>query len=100
MAGLVRLVRLTSGFLAQRGACGAVSGTPAGRALAAALVALGGAEDLPAPGDATTLLKPNERGVSALVHVRRVPGHNLWLWYRIDRAGDVVLMTLESEPPT
>jgi hypothetical protein len=81
--------RLRSGFRHSRGS-----------ALAATLVALGGAEDLPAPGDAATLLKPNERGVSALVHVRRVPGHNLWLWYRIDRVGDVVLMTPEREPPT
>jgi hypothetical protein len=39
------------------------------------------------------------RGISTLTHVRRVPGHNLWVWYRLNKAGDVVLVTLENEPP-
>jgi hypothetical protein len=70
-----------------------------GRAFGRTIAALSDAEDLPAPGDKTVLLEPDERGVSTLAHVRCVAGHNLWLWYRLDRAGAVVLLTLKSEPP-
>ncbi len=95
----MRLVRLTSGFLSRRSACGALSGTPAGRDLAATVADLAAAAELPAPDDVTTLLEDPARGVSALVHVRRVTRRNLWVWYRLNRAGDVVLVTLENEPP-
>jgi hypothetical protein len=50
--------------------------------------------------DSTTLLGPeDERGVSSLGHVRRVQGHSLWVWYRVNGAGDVVLVTLTRSPP-
>jgi hypothetical protein len=47
------------------------------------------------------LLEPeDERGVSPMGYVRRVTGHNLWLWYIVDRTGDVVAVTLTRSPPT
>jgi hypothetical protein len=53
---------------------------------------------LPEPGDSTLLIDPEARGVSLLVHVRRVPGHNLWVWYR--QADDFVdFLELTGHPP-
>jgi len=54
---------------------------------------------LPEPGDATTLLEPDhDSGVAALVHVRRVRGQNLWIWYR-DAGMLVELVALTNQPP-
>jgi hypothetical protein len=46
-----------------------------------------------------TLLEPDdERGVATLVHVRRVRGLNLWIWYF--EAGEVLgLASLTDRPP-
>ena len=73
--------------------------SPATEALGRALAALTRAELLPEPGDAKTLLDPDDaHGVSALVYVRRVRGQNLWIWYR--DAGTVVeLVALTNQPP-
>ena len=96
---MVRLVKLTSGFLAHRAACGVIRPSRATEALGRAIAALSHAELLPEPGDATTLLDPDHpRGVAALVYVRRVRGQNLWIWYR--DAGTVVeLVALTNQPP-
>jgi hypothetical protein len=32
-------------------------------------------------------------------YVRRIAGCNLWLWYRVDDSGDVVVVTLTTQPP-
>jgi hypothetical protein len=61
---------------------------------------LGAAAELPARNDLTTLIEDPARGISTLVHVRHVTGCNLWVWDRLNRAGDVVLVTVESEPLT
>jgi hypothetical protein len=46
-----------------------------------------------------TLLEPDDAsGVAALVHVRRVRGLNLWIWYR-ERGNVVELATLTDRPP-
>ena len=37
-------------------------------------------------------------GIAAVVHVRRVPGHNLWVWYQAPPA-EVVIVMLTNEPP-
>jgi hypothetical protein len=69
------------------------------RALAATIGALCIAPSLPEPGDAMTLLEPNDaRGVTALVYVRRVRDQNLWIWYR-DAGAVVELVVLTNEPP-
>ena len=46
-----------------------------------------------------TILEPADaRGVAALVHVRRVRGLKLWIWYR--EAGDVLeIASLTDRPP-
>jgi hypothetical protein len=69
-------------FLAQRSALGIAPGSGASRALAGLLARACAAPVLPEPGDLTTLLDSDARGVSMLVQVRRVSGHNLWVWYR------------------
>ena len=96
---MVRLVKLTSSFLAQRAACGVIRPSRATTALGRAIAALSRAELLPEPGDATTLLDPDDaRGVAALVYVRRVRGQNLWIWYR-DPGTAVELVALTNQPP-
>jgi hypothetical protein len=60
------------------------------------IVALCTAETLPG---AMTLLDPADAyGVATLVHVRRVRGLNLWVWYR-EAADFVDLATLTDSPP-
>jgi hypothetical protein len=96
---MVRLVKLTSGFLAHRAACRVIRPSRATEALGRAIASLSHAETLPEQGDATTLLDPDHaHGVAALVYVRRVRGQNLWIWYR--DAGTVVeLVALTNQPP-
>jgi hypothetical protein len=53
--------------------------------------ALGRAQELPEAGDGTLILEPEpggDRGVSSLVHTRRVKGRSLWICYR--ESGDEV----------
>lgn len=78
---------------------GIIRQSPESRAVAATIIALCSADTLPAPGDATTLMAPADaRGVSILVHVRRVRGFNLWIWYR-EMANVLELATLTDRPP-
>lgn len=83
---MARRSRLTSRFWR------ACNGRPPVRAaVAAEILAIERAEELPAAGDKTLLLDPepgDSRGVSSLVYVRRVRGQNLWICYR--HAGDEV----------
>jgi hypothetical protein len=96
---LARTPRLSPRFLARRSALGIIKHSPESRAIAATIVALCASETLPGPGDAMTLLEPADaRGVATLVHVRRVRGLNLWIWYF--EAGEVLeLATLTDRPP-
>jgi hypothetical protein len=50
------------------------------------------AEMLPGPNDVSSKFAPGH------AHVRRVPKHNLWLWYRFD-ADHVTLLSVKEEPP-
>jgi hypothetical protein len=97
---VARTPRLSPQFLARRSALGIVKHSPESRAIAATIVALCTSETLPGPGDAMTLLElADARGVATVVHVRRVRGLNLWIWYR--EAGDVLeLATLTERPPS
>src|SRR5262249_11284643 len=55
---------------------------------------------LRACGDAMTLLEPDDHGISTLAYIRRVPGVNLWVWYRLDKRGAAVeLVRLTNVPP-
>jgi hypothetical protein len=96
---VVRLVRLTSRFLARRARCGVLRRSPATEALGRTIAALSQAEVLPEAGDAVTLLEPDDaRGVATLAYVRHVRGFNLWIWYR--QTGAVVeLLTLSNRAP-
>ena len=62
------------------------------RAVFAAIGALEDAEALPGPGDYETRFAPGR------AHVRRVPGHNVWLLYRFD-ADHVSVLTARKAPP-
>jgi hypothetical protein len=70
-----RILRLTERFNRDVRRLGATSGTPAGRAVSDLLRALLAAE-LPAAQDRETLMPPVAR-----YWFRRVPGHNLWLYF-------------------
>jgi hypothetical protein len=98
---MARVVRglISVPFRTRLADCGVAPASPIARAFGRTLAAQSEAETLPEAGDATTLLEEPARGVSTLVHVRRVAGYNLWIWFRLNRAGDVVLVTVENEPP-
>ena len=82
---------------------GALPKSQALRAVRHALRLLEDAAEVPLPGDQYMFLPP-ERGsdpsalVHVLAHVRRVTGHNLWLWYR-ERNEAVELLALTDVPP-
>lgn len=48
--------------------------------VAATVRALAGDDALPGKQDTIAEFRPGR------AHVRRVPGHNLWVWYRFDEA--------------
>jgi hypothetical protein len=84
---------LTATFLRARARLGIEAASPRGIALARAISALASEPELPGPGDVVANIPPTR---SALV--RRVPGRNLWLWYRVD--GDKLLLRhVSTEPP-
>jgi hypothetical protein len=92
---LPRLVRLTTGY---RDASHLRRGSPEARALAVTIRALAAAPGLPEVGDLSVLVDPDERGVQLLTHVRRVHGHNLWVWYTATD-DELLLRALTHEPP-
>jgi hypothetical protein len=92
---LPRLVRLTTGY---RDASYLRRGSPEARALAVTIRALAAAPGLPEVGDLSVLVDPDERGVQLLTHVRRVHGHNLWVWYTATD-DELLLRALTHEPP-
>ncbi len=61
-------------------------------AVFAAVGVLAGSETLPAPMDSETVFSPGR------AHVRRVPGHNLWILYRFD-ATYVDVLAVRDVPP-
>ncbi len=87
----MRLVRLTTHYTR---AHARLSLTPPTRAkLGSAIRALQNAPSLPEPEDLPWLMPP-----SLPVHVRRVPGFALWLWYTADDTW-LVLRALTDAPP-
>jgi hypothetical protein len=92
---LPRLVRLTTGY---RDASRVRGGSPAARALAATIRSLAAAPELPELVDLSVLAGPDSRGVQVLTHVRRVHGHNLWVWYTATQ-DELLLRALTHAPP-
>jgi hypothetical protein len=54
--------------------------------------ALAAAQELPGPSDVRSRFAPG------YAYVRRVPGSNLWIWYRFDD-DHVDVLTIKNEPP-
>lgn len=71
---------------------GVAAGSPAGRALASTLAAMRRA-NLPGPQDAETLVPPVRRR-----WFRRVPGQNLWLYFRFTDDA-LTASDLTDQPP-
>ncbi|HHH31893.1 MAG TPA: hypothetical protein ENK57_26595 [Polyangiaceae bacterium] len=55
--------------------------------------AIAGAAMLPGPGDTEALMPP-----ALVVHVRRVRGENLWVWYTATDQR-LIVRTLTAQPP-
>ncbi len=87
-----RITRLTPGFHRARQRLGLATGSTRGQAVAAVIRALSSAETLPEHGDFETEFKPGH------AFVRRVPKHNLWIWYRVD-TDYVTLVSITDDPP-
>jgi hypothetical protein len=62
------------------------------RAVFATVGALASADVLPSPMDSETVFPPGR------AHVRRVPGHNLWILFRFD-AMHVDVLAVRDAPP-
>ena len=93
MPGSMRRPRLTQRYLRALSRLRLGPGTVRGKAVARTVRLLSEARDLPGPADTTAAIPPVEKAT-----VRRVVGHNVWVWYRV--AGDeIVLVTLTTEPP-
>lgn len=91
MAVADRILRVSTTFRRSVERLGIKAGSPAYRAVSAAMRALA-TGTLPGAGDFGTAFAP------AHAHVRRVSGANVWLLYRFDDA-HVFLLTARGEPP-
>ncbi|MEO0321507.1 MAG: hypothetical protein AAF447_00985 [Myxococcota bacterium] len=87
-----RRLRLTTWY-ARRARDTVQPGTPTGIALGRVVRNLLRTEVLPGSQDFEARRRPTGRA-----WVRRVPGHNLWLWYRFDET-EVFLLALTADPP-
>lgn len=88
---MLRLPRLSARFLSRREALGATSG-PVALAVARTIVALARGP-LPGVEDAETIMPPVAR-----YWFRRVPGHNLWVYFAFGET-ELVIVTLSARPP-
>jgi hypothetical protein len=88
-----RRLRLTERYTRAVARLGVGGGTVRGAALGRTLRALLSADELPSPVDTTAAVPP-----TGSAYVRRVAGHNVWLWYLV-RGEELVLLTVTSEPP-
>ncbi len=86
-----RVLRVSTTFRRSVTRLGFRAGSPGYRAVSGALRALT-SSDLPGGGDYETPFAPGT------AHVRRVPGHNVWILYRFND-DHVFLMTARSQPP-
>jgi len=91
MAVADRIFRISTTFRRSIERLGIKAGSPAYRAVSAAMRALP-TTDLPGPGDFETAFAPTS------AHVRRVTGFNVWLLYRFDD-DHLFLLTARGQPP-
>ena len=87
-----RIPRLNFGFRRAMRTLGIASGTPRSLAVFAAIRTITEAEELPGHVDVRSKFAPG------YAHVRRVAGHNLWIWFRFDDE-HVDVITLRNDPP-
>jgi hypothetical protein len=92
---LGRVLRLTPRYVNDCHAL-APARSPASRGISRVLRDLVSEDDLPAPGDVRTLLAAEGSQIQVFVHGRRVPGRNLWIWYRVTES-EVRLEALTQE---
>ncbi len=88
---MLRLPILSTRFQARRKALGLTSG-PAKFALAATIANIARGP-LPGPQDVETLMPPISR-----YWFRRVPGHNLWVYFAFDET-QLVIANVTARPP-
>jgi hypothetical protein len=86
-----RILRVSTTFRRSVERLGVRAGSPAYRAVTAAMRALA-STDVPGPGDYDTSFAP------ARAHVRRVAGQNVWLLYRFDEH-HLFILTARGQPP-
>lgn len=91
MAVVDRILGISTTFRRSIERLGVRTGSPAYRAVSAAMRALATSE-LPGPGDFETAFAPTN------AHVRRVAGFNVWLLYRFDDS-HLFLLTARGQPP-
>jgi len=87
-----RVLRVSTTFSRSVEKLGIRAGSPGYHAVSGTMRALQRAEKLPGAGDYETAFTPGR------AHVRRVPGHNLWLLYRFDDE-HVTVMSARNQPP-
>ena len=90
---MTRVLRLTPRYLRDADRLEVVADSGRGRAVARVIAALLAEGVLPSAGDVLALIPPTSEAV-----VRRVPGRNLWLWYR-HRVDEIALIALTADPP-
>ncbi len=91
MARIVRIVGPR--FQRSLDASGVEPGSAARVALGAAVRTLAEADVLPTSADILALIPPTNRA-----HVRRVRGHNLWLWWKVE-GNELRLLFVTTSPP-
>ena len=89
---MARRVRVTAWYARELGRT-LQRGSPGAVAVARAVRALMEAAELPGASDFEATVRPVGRA-----WVRRVPGFNLWLWYRW-KDEELVLVTVTTVPP-
>jgi hypothetical protein len=90
---MARTARLTPRFLARRASVGALSGSEVSKAIGRVIATLAGASVLPGALDYEAAIPP-----VTSAFVRRVPGQNLWIWYRFDD-DSITLINVTDTPP-
>ena len=101
---MARLLRFTPRYLKDARSAGVLPKSQTLREVRHVLRLLEHVSKLPLAGDTYTFLllergsDSSARLVHVLAHVRRVKGHNLWVWYR-ERNEAVELLALTDAPP-
>ncbi len=91
---MARVVRLTLRFRERMVACGVRRDSPESAAIGATLAHMAEAASLPGMLDAVAVIPPTGQAF-----VRRVPGRNLWLWFRVEVDDSVRVVNLTRSPP-